>query len=324
MNRQEITQLLDRYTKGETSPQENLVVDNWLSDPANDAGAWASLAAADREQWLKITWEDISQTINGKASVVPMRGTKTAWRAAVAIAASVLIMAGLFWLNRNDNIPAALTAVQTQMKEKKMIILPDSSKVWLNEGSELRYPEKFTGKTRDVILTGEGFFDIRHDPGHAFIVHVGTLSTKVLGTAFNIRESKAANLVTITVARGKVSVSEGTKLLGYITPNQQINYHTRDKVFEKNNVDASAIIAWQETDLHFDEVTFGDAVKILGNRFSKKISFHNPAVASCRFSGTVLKGKNIDQILKVICAFNGATYRYNTDSSIIIDGKGCY
>lgn len=324
MNRQEIAQLLDRYAKGETSPQETLLVDTWLSNPTNDSDIWTGLTAAHREQWLKNTWGDISHAIDGKARVIPIHRKWIVWRAAVGIAASVLIFAGIYWLNRNDDMPASVTAVQTKIKEKKMIILPDSSKVWLNEGSELKYPETFIGKTREVILTGEAYFDIRHDDDHAFIVHTGILNTKVLGTAFNIRESKPTNLVTITVTRGKVSVSEGTKLLGYITPNQQINYHTREKIFEKRNVDASTTIAWQEGDLHFDEITFGDAARILTGRFSKKISFHNPSIASCRFSGTVLTGKNIDQILKVICAFNSATYRYNIDSSIIIDGKGCH
>jgi transmembrane sensor len=213
--------------------------------------------------------------------------------------------------------------MQTASDQKKQMVLSDGSKIWLNAGSELKYPEKFNGTTREVFLTGEAYFDIKHDASKAFIVHTGNLVTTVLGTAFDIKANKTDRLIIVTVTRGKVSVSEGKRLLGLITPNQQISYNKQNKFHVETSVDASRVIAWQSAELRFEDITFQEAAKILSERFHVKITFNNDKIKACRFSGSALSGKNIDQVLKVICAFNNAHYDHNPDGSISINGKGC-
>ncbi|MES2278636.1 MAG: FecR domain-containing protein [Bacteroidota bacterium] len=325
MSRPDISSLLERYAIGATSAAENLRVENWLAEHQYTHNQWERMDTVGREQWLGQVFADVESTIDKNVPVITMRPHRTLWRVA-AIAALLLICFSLFWQRaalQNWLTPTQLTTMQTAANQKKEVVLSDGSRIWLNAGSELKYPEKFNGTTREVFLSGEAYFDIKHDDRKAFIVHTGSLITTVLGTAFDIKAGKTDRLIIVTVTRGKVSVSEGKRLLGFITPNQQISYNQQNKLHVQTAVDASQVIAWQSAELRFEDITFQEAAKILSERFNVKITFSNDKIKACRFSGSALSGKNIDQVLKVICAFNNARYNYNKDGSISIDGKGC-
>jgi transmembrane sensor len=260
------------------------------------------------------------------ATVVSMPPRKILWRSIAAIAAvfALFFTVYLVWpALQNKLYPSQLTALKVPLNQKKYIILADGSKIWINSLSELKYPKVFNDKTREVYLSGEAYFDIRHDAVRPFIIHTGKVVTTVLGTAFNIKEDNLQNTVVVTVTRGKVSVANGDESLGVITPNQQISFNTVSKQHTQKDVDAKQVIAWQQNDIYFDNITFADAAKQLEQRFMVKISFANERVKNCRFTGTALKEDNLDKILKVICTFNKATYQTNTDGNIIIDGPGC-
>jgi transmembrane sensor len=328
MSRNQIEALLDRYLKGETTTKENELVERWLEENGNSNAEWEDLDQSGKDEWLSGVFGDIKNTIDaGKAKVIQLPQRKRfLWRGAAA-AAAVLVISSVLYLEwpalQNRLHPVQLTTLQVPANQKKEIILADGSQVWVNTGSEIKYPKVFNGKVREVYLSGEAFFDIAHDASKPFIIHTGKVVTTVLGTAFNIREDKGKNTIEVTVTRGKVSVANGKKLLGVLTPNQQISFNTLKEEAVKGTVDANLVIAWQQSELHFDDVSFADAVSQLQQRFNVKISFGNDKLKNCRFTGTSLNGEKLDKILKVICAFNNATYQTKSDGSILIDGAGC-
>jgi ferric-dicitrate binding protein FerR (iron transport regulator) len=256
--------------------------------------------------------------------VMPQR--KHLWRRIAAVAAVLAICFTLYleWPGLQNRLhPVRLTTLTVPLNQQKQITLPDGSKVWVNAGSQLKYPRQFNSKTREVYLSGEAYFDIQHDLSKPFIIHTGKVVTTVLGTAFNIKEDKISHTIKVTVTRGKVSVANGNKQLGIITPNQQISFNLLSGKSVQTEVDAKQVIAWQKTELHFEDITFGEAALQLQQRFNVKINFSNDKVKNCRFTGTALKGEKLDKILNVICAFNSATYQTKADGSIMIDGAGC-
>lgn len=326
MSQHDIEKLLDRYLKGTASALEVEQVENWLAENDHEQTEWDQLSKTGRDQWLSGILTEIRDTIgSGHAKTIPLRPRRQWWKG-IAAAAVLIISLSLFfkWPAIQERFnQAELTAMRVPPDQKKQITLGDGSHVWINAGTELKYPQVFNGKTREVYLQGEAYFDIKHDSAHPFIVHTGTLFTTVLGTAFNISAGINSSSVVVTVTRGKVSVSDGDKVLGVITPNQQITYNMISHQHMQRVVNAGVVIAWQQGDLHFDDITFEEAARELQERFKVKISFENDKVKNCRFSGTALSGKNLDEILRVICAFNQATYEHHTDGSISIDGQGC-
>jgi ferric-dicitrate binding protein FerR (iron transport regulator) len=328
MSRQQIVALLDRYLKGETTQKENQLVKRWLEEHDNPNQEWDSLDQSGKDQWLSSVFSDINSTIRqAEVKIVPLPQRRRWWWQSVAAAAAVLLIGCTLYLEwpllQSLLNPIQLTALHAPVNQKKAITLADGSRVWINAGSELKYPETFNGQTREVYLSGEAYFDIHHDTAKPFIIHTGNLLTKVLGTAFNIKEDKSNHTIQVTVTRGKVSVANGGELLGVLRPNQQISFNTLKEEALQATVNAAQVIAWQQTDLHFEDVSFGEAIAQLRRHFDVKISFSNAKLTDCRFTGTSIHGEELEKVLKVMCAFNNATYRVEPDGSVVIDGRGC-
>ena len=251
-------------------------------------------------------------------------------------AASLLIAFSAFWFYSANHNSAPGIIEQTQVlnpkaepvvnltadDEHKKIKLPDGSIVILNQGSTLEFPADFSGSTREVVLKGEGYFDIKHNTEKPFIVHTGKINTIVLGTAFNIKAYDKENDVVVTVTRGKVMVKNEDKMLGLIIPDQQIVFNKTQMKSSLAPVISSKMIEWQKKDLFFDDVTMDEATALLAKRFNIRITFANEESKDCRFTATFLKGESLDEILQVITSFNHITYQKKS-GEIIISGKGC-
>ncbi|HEY0054762.1 MAG TPA: FecR domain-containing protein [Pedobacter sp.] len=321
MNSKTIESLLDRYQKGETSAEENILVEKWLDENNNPNSQWQILDTHAKQQWLGDTFIKIHETIN-EPKVIEMP-SRPLWKKIAAVAAVVSVFLALFLQVPSLFHEQRLTKLSVPANQKKQLTLPDGSMVWVNAGSELKYPEKFEGKTREVYLSGEAYFDVEHDASKEFIIHTGKVVTTVLGTAFNIKEDKNKETVVVTVTRGKVKVANGTKELGIITANQQISFNSQDSESVQNQVNASKVIAWQEEELSFEDITFAEVAVRLEQRFNVEIRFVNDKLKTCRFTGKVQSTDKLEKILKVICAFNNATFQTHANGSITIDGAGC-
>jgi len=206
--------------------------------------------------------------------------------------------------------------------EHQKITLPDSSTVILNSKSSISYPKFFAADRRDVTLQGEGYFDIKHNKSKPFSVTTGTLVTRVLGTAFNIKAYNGDQNIAVTVTRGKVGVTKGNSTLGILLPNQQIVFNTGRQKLSVNKVIASEIVRWKDSDIFFDDTSMGQAMELLSRKFATPIAFSNPAIKDCKFSATFLKGESLKEILEVVCSFNNAQYSYENEG-VIISGIGC-
>ena len=316
MENKEIETLLKKYQEGEATEAEKAMLESWYLQ--RDVNAITELSAWEFS-------EDLALIAEGLPLYQPVR--KMNWWPRIAAVAAVLAIffAGyLAWPFLQSRLhPVQLSALRVPENKKERLALADGSKVWVNSGSELKYPKQFNGKTREVYLSGEAYFDIRHDASNPFIIHTGNVITTVLGTAFDIKEDKSLHTIVVTVTRGKVSVANGTHRLGIITPNQQISFNVVSKQSVQTDVDAAQVIAWQKSNIYFDDITFADAAAQLQQKFKVNISFKNDKLKNCRFTGTSLHGDNLGKILKVVCAFNNATYKTNADGSILIDGPGC-
>jgi ferric-dicitrate binding protein FerR (iron transport regulator) len=204
----------------------------------------------------------------------------------------------------------------------KLITLPDGSTALLNDNSTLHFPQSFSGNTREVSLNGEAYFDIQRDTSKPFIIHTGKVKTVVLGTAFNIRAYNDESAVTVTVTRGKVKVETEKKILGIIIPNQQISFNTNENEAVQNEVLADSVIVWKQKDLVFNNITFAEAAEMIHKRYQVNIYFTNNKLENCRFTASFLNENTIDQVLKVICDLNNASYTMDK-SKFTISGEGC-
>lgn len=246
----------------------------------------------------------------------------------IGYAASLFIILGFgyFLWNPEPKIEQITTDVAVSNTAKKIsgrkwIKLPDGSSVQLNANSHLDYPDRFEGKQRIVKLTGEAYFDIKHDPKHPFIIHTGKIKTTVLGTAFNILSDSKNQKVTVTVTRGRVMVQESDRTLAVLHANQQLNWQL-DKTSAKRTVNAAEVVAWKNQDLIMDDVTLAQAAALLVERYQLHVSFANDKVKNCRFTAAFLDRNDIQQVIAVLADVTGASFELR-GKHLQIGGDGC-
>jgi len=277
------------------------------------------------EKLLSINENELFGKITERTTAIK----SSAWFAWTRVAAVLFIVAcaGVMYFilspaepQSTAQIPPAATGHSSA--SHRFIQLPDGSTVLLNTNSTLQFPDSFAGKTREVVLSGEAFFDIDSDPSRPFIIHTGKVQTKVLGTAFNIRAYPDEEDVTVTVTKGKVRVDLENKTLGVITPNQQISVNKSSNAMVQQAVLADSVITWKENDVVFDNVTFEEAAFVIEKRYNVQITFENPNLKKCRFHASFLNENDVNQVLTVLCDLNKATFRIN-NSQVVISGEGC-
>lgn len=179
------------------------------------------------------------------------------------------------------------------------ILLPDSSQVWLNAGSTLRYPSRFTGKDRHVHLKGEGYFEVQSDLEHPFYVSLyNGLKVKAHGTKFNINAYEDEPVVETTLEQGKVDILAGTRAIN-LKPAEQITYNKKEKRFVITTVHVDEKIAWKDGRLVFRNATLDEVVKQLSRRYNIDIVLHKKTTKDYKFWAT-FSTETITQILNYL------------------------
>lgn len=221
-------------------------------------------------------------------------------------------------LTSNETLSSPSSTVYT-----RFITLPDGSSVVLHAGSTFDYPNKFTGETREVTLSGEAYFDVSHNPGQPFIIHTGKIKTTVLGTAFNIKSDE--NHVTVSVTRGKVRVEDESKVLAILTPDQQVQYNVTDAVIARHTINANSVVTdWTKEDMVFNGVTFEEIGKILSQRYGVPVLFENKGLAKCKIRASFSGTETLEHVAGVLSAIRNGGFEQLQDGTIVFSGEGCY
>jgi len=183
------------------------------------------------------------------------------------------------------------------------IILPDSTIVWINSGSSLKYNQAFGKKDREVILAGEGYFEVKIDKTKPFIVHTDSLNVNVLGTIFNVRAYKEDDNVIVNLFKGSVNVSlskPGSAGLHIMKPNEKLVFSKQTKKIESSEVSASSSALWTTGKLCFVDATIEQISKDLERKYSMKIRIENEKIKKELFSGSLNLDLTLEEILSYI------------------------
>jgi transmembrane sensor len=194
--------------------------------------------------------------------------------------------------------------------KKTMVVLPDSSLVWLNSGSSLKYNGNFNVKDREVVVTGEAFFDVKRNEAKKFSVRTGILSVQVYGTAFNVKNYENDQLQEITVSEGRVGISNKTRELKQLTPGQQavLNKSTNKLTFSK--ADPAVVSSWKDNELKFDNTPFDEVVKYMERWYGVSINI-DPSMTGKHQYTFKIKTESLTEILEKIKVMTPIAYEIN-------------
>lgn len=196
--------------------------------------------------------------------------------------------------------PVATHILSTPRGKNFKLVLEDGTEVWLNAESKLHYPNRFTGKVREVELEGEAFFHVAKDASRPFIVKSGTAATRVLGTEFNFRayphESRHVTLVS-----GSVIVSDTQKENELrLTPGEDAPLDENDLMLIPRKVDINEYIAWKDDLFCFREAQLVEIMKAIGRWYNLAIVFTDEASMHYHFNFWAERTDEPEQVLKLL------------------------
>lgn len=326
--------LLIRYFSGETEEQEAIYIEKWISSSQENKDLAKQIYyiyfASETLQTIKQS--DTAKALRNITKKVEKR-KQAHWLKQVQRIAAVLFvplfLSTLYLLLGKNLNETKYIEVRTNPGMVITTTLPDSTKVWLNSDSYLKYPHLFTGKTREVVLDGEAYFQVKKDSKHKFIVSTANnTQIEVLGTEFNVEAySKNRDIVT-TLVTGKINLlyfSDENNIRSLsMAPNQKTVFNTQDRTVTTATVNVNPDIAWKDGKIIFNDTPLEDALKILSKHFNVEFIIKNPKLKDNSFSGTFVH-QRLDRILEHFKISSNIKSRYittedntdNTERSII-------
>lgn len=329
------------------------LTDLWRTQPGTD------LAASEDAYMLHLhRMNELNISLDGtnndtRIAEKPVRKlTRWYWAAAV-----LLVIAGLFSIRtiygndtQGDEVASQVNEISTRPGSKSKVQLPDGSVVWLNAGSKLTYDKNFGIETREVTLTGEGFFDVTKNKEKPFIISTNSIKIKVLGTAFNVKAYPEDKQCETSLIRGSIEVTirnrPNDKII--LSPSEKLvvendiarvekDYRLKDKEtgnvvrtevpamntlmsinkLKYNPVDSTvAEIQWVNNKLVFRDEAFSELVVRMERWYDVQIDITDGKIAEERLNG-IFESETIIQALEALKEFIPFQYEKNGSKIII-------
>lgn len=226
--------------------------------------------------------------------------------AAVIIPLVMLVVFGKLYVQMSDELKAsqvvAMLHEHTVSDECKTIALADGTQVRLNQSSVLLYPEKFVGKERKVFLTGEAFFDIKHDGRHSFHVSTPYFDITDLGTSFSVSSYATDVEVSTTLKTGKIELKiVGEDKVYSMKPNDQLVYNVKTKAVDLRQVtDEDDGLSWRNKQISLDDVTLAEAARIMGDVYGVKFVFRSSRHRNTKITVHFNRGESLKKALAIV------------------------
>ncbi|MEK6482241.1 FecR domain-containing protein [Catalinimonas sp. 4WD22] len=240
--------------------------------------------------------------------------------AAIAASVVLLLSAGIWWWNISS-APEMFT-LSTGNDERTMLLLPDSSQVWLNENSQLRYAADFNVEHRVVHLSGEAFFEVKEAEGRRFTIFSEGAKTEVIGTSFNL-QAYPDTPVKVQVVSGKVAFSPADDDNAvFLEPGYEaVLEGEKQAVKNKEPIENPNFRAWQNQRIQFQNTSLQEVIDVLKDVYHADIQLNNPDLANCRYTAT-FDGEQLQDVLHVLSVTGNLSFDQQ-GSTYMISGQGC-
>jgi transmembrane sensor len=262
------------------------------------------------------------------------------------VAASLIVafMAGSLlkdkWFAPVGKTSMAYNEIIVPLGAKSQVLLPDSTRVWLNAGSKLRYPAVFSKKNREVFLEGEAYFDVTKREKDLFVVNASDIQVKVYGTKFNVKAYPEEGEILTTLVSGSVSIDlkniAGDNKTLWLKPNQTAtikktpefqfadktstiappdaiaSVHALDSLVLVKSMDTEPITSWKDSIWVIRGEELEKLAIKLERRFNVKISFEDEGIKKYKFSGSLIE-ETFEQVINIIQA--SAPVKYTIENN---------
>jgi len=291
-------ELLIKYLSNKCTETELREVISWINtDALNEDGetwfledwnSWKETEYLEEDEKFNAIFDRIQEKIDNNTLKNSRETNKTLtlssithWITRAAAVLLIPVLTLLFYtLSENRNIvdqyaKHAIDSLEViaPMGSRTVVQLSDGSVVHLNYGSRIKYPQFFSGNTRKIVLTGEGFFEVAHNPDKPFIVKAGNLNIKAVGTTFNVMAYPDENVIETTLVNGKVilernKLNEKLMTIGAMTPGQHVEYNTLNGNISSTEGNVERYTSWTVGKQIFDDTPILEVSERLSRMFN--------------------------------------------------------
>ncbi|MEO7992326.1 MAG: FecR domain-containing protein [Chryseolinea sp.] len=343
MTQQQFQTLLRKYRQGLCNPEEEKLISDWYDSIGSDIEF--NLVSEDAEVLEKEYWNNINDHIRQSKTGKKPRGQSASffslrYASAAAVILAVVSFVYLFSsktidsniFSKPDFSQGSLREINNTNNDPMEIALQDGSRITLQVGSKISYPEPFNSSQREIYLEGEAFFEVAKDPAHPFLVYTNEVTTKVLGTSFLVRANKDEKEIIVTVKTGRVMVYAQSSKMDkkskedvqevVLKPNQQVVYNRKSESVEKKLVEKPEIVLPQPTfKMNYSNAPVTEIFEALEESYGVDIQFDKEALSACTLT-TDLSEEGLYERIEIICNALGATYT-SIGTAIVIEATRC-
>ncbi|WP_129731337.1 FecR domain-containing protein [Parabacteroides goldsteinii] len=329
-------ELLDRFMRGETSPEEEQLLLEWFRNSASRD----EILHFYQQRWIETSDEELPAEVQGRMFLrikermheieesQKDRETRTikpksSFTRFLPYAATILLCIGIFssylYTLKKSQVASEYT-VSAEKGQRASIVLPDGTKVWLNSHTELRYKSDYGVKERNVFLNGEAYFEVSKDKEHRFVVKSGEMEVEALGTSFNVKAYNEDPDFVATLFEGSIKAGTGDDNSVILTPNQHVSLNRQSRsltVGTSENVSYARM--WRNNELAFEREKLDDIAILLNRMYNVQLEFKSDKIRNYRFSG-VIKNNSLDNVIEIISLTAPIIYESHGDT-IILDAK---
>lgn len=312
-------ELLIAYFKGEVSDEEAQQITEWIEAKIEHQRYYQQLCRLfEVSYWIEDIPEQTEVAFPKKTKALPWKHYVISFMKVAAI--FVLGFALHFFLNWQKITHHELQhQIHVPTGQHVEIMLADGSKVWLNSGSTLTFPSKFNGKKRMVELDGEGFFEVKSDKEHPFIVSTSKYQVKAVGTSFNIYDYQDSPQFEAALLNGKVEVTTNAKKSSVVilTPNQRAALC--QGVLKVKPIENANNYLWRKGILYFNEPLL-EVFDKLQEYYDIEFQIRNSSLTrkSPYCTGKFRAKDGLEHIIRVLKETNHFDYQIDYESKKII------
>ncbi|MDD6252788.1 MAG: FecR domain-containing protein [Bacteroidales bacterium] len=310
--------IIGKFSRGEHSPETVSVFRRWLSREAlsgdgSDAlmEVWDDCGNLPVENGLTENPFELISEIEGTGSAGNKKKVVRRMIVAVSLAASICVAVLCGYIAGTYSMPDRILASASH--SKGYFVLPDSSKVWLNNDSRLYLSNRFFGRTRKVRLEGEAYFEVSRDEKHPFVVNTDKLDVTVLGTKFTVT-SYSGKPNSVCLAEGSVKVTGPDVPATVLRPGELLTEACG--YWKVKKVRTSIYTAWTGSQMKFDSIPLSDIAKSLEHWYNVRIALHNRELMDSITLSFTVRFEPLEEILQAIEVISGVHYRM-LDSDLI-------
>jgi len=313
MNEKELIALVEKYQKGNCSPEEQKLIESYLNSFQNGNADWDESDLGKKDFVEEKLFAKIEKQItdSSKKKTYGFIKPNYIFRAAASLAFIFILSFVAYYLfftaKQNNIVEIKWNEKRTKIGEKSIITFLDGTKITLNADSKLKYSVSTESRLREFYLEGEAYFEVAQNKEKPFVVHSGSVTTLALGTKFDVKAFPKEMHIVLSLVEGSIKVKAKNNAEQVLSPKQQLTYNLNSGSQNIKSFEVMQVIGWRDNILIFDNMALEDALILIERAYGVNFELTDDSIKKIKITAN-FENESIWTIVKVIKKSFGLDY----------------